>query len=934
MKKKLLLLSFLFLSTIILPQKLDQSFIAVKSTGVQDFLEKHPEYDGRGTVVLILDSGVDIGIEGLTTTSTGEPKVIDVQDFSGEGDFPYVLADVDEEDDTLYFANEEKGIEIKVAKNNLLKNDDDYFIGSIDEEHWKNSSSRTVDLNNNGVMNDRYVFIVYKPAESNNWVVYLDTNNDGMLDDEKPIMNFKINKDSFVIKPETDEPNFTFGLNIFPDEDKIVLHYDAVAHGSHCAGIATGNKIGNDNFYGVAPGAYLGSLKIGSSNYSGGSTSSGSMKDAYDYADKLTKELDMPVIINMSYGVGSEIHALSDMEKYLDKLVSANPYLYISLSAGNEGPGISTVGLPSSSSSIFCSGATLAKEVGNDLYGAPLDKDVILHFSSRGGEVDKPDLVSPGAATSTVPYWKSGDRFWGTSMAAPYTTGVMSLLLSAMKVEYPEVKIPSLFLYKAMRESAVPIAGYDPIDQGGGMINVEAAYNLLKKYIDAGELKNFETYNITSDAPSTPSGEAQNLYLRNGSYLTGIEKFTYTVKRNYFNKSDKFFRSYKIESEDDWLIPITNKTYIRNNQNASVVVRFDKSKMTAPGLYSGKIKAYRADNSKFPEFEMLATVVMPYHFTESNNYKLKEHGKLAPAEVKRFFIEIPPAATSMKLDLSYNEGEYANTWYSLHDPEGREVDAIRALESEKDELLEEKYYYNLQPGIYELDLVGHYTAVDSVNYNLSVQFESIGTISDTKVDPLDNSIRVINNYNDILRYNLSGKILGYKKNYAIQFSDKEIMKHTFTFNENEKSKSFNLSLSQEDFNKTTDFSAIIYDADGKALSVQSFSYKDLSVSLFKSLEDSSSEFKLVLIPAFVDGVKDLTVFVDEETTLKNTVSINVTNKGTNKSVLYPAIPETLILNIDFTNNIFENDSQPFGKIYFEKQNSGKIEYELPININF
>ena len=816
----------------------------------------------------------------------------------------------------------------------MLKNDDDYFIGSIDEEHWKNSSSRTVDLNNNGVMNDRYVFIVYKPAESNNWVVYLDTNNDGMLDDEKPIMNFKINKDSFVIKPETDEPNFTFGLNIFPDEDKIVLHYDAVAHGSHCAGIATGNKIGNDNFYGVAPGAYLGSLKIGSSNYSGGSTSSGSMKDAYDYADKLTKELDMPVIINMSYGVGSEIHALSDMEKYLDKLVSANPYLYISLSAGNEGPGISTVGLPSSSSSIFCSGATLAKEVGNDLYGAPLDKDVILHFSSRGGEVDKPDLVSPGAATSTVPYWKSGDRFWGTSMAAPYTTGVMSLLLSAMKVEYPEVKIPSLFLYKAMRESAVPIAGYDPIDQGGGMINVEAAYNLLKKYIDAGELKNFETYNITSDAPSTPSGEAQNLYLRNGSYLTGIEKFTYTVKRNYFNKSDKFFRSYKIESEDDWLIPITNKTYIRNNQNASVVVRFDKSKMTAPGLYSGKIKAYRADNSKFPEFEMLATVVMPYHFTESNNYKLKEHGKLAPAEVKRFFIEIPPAATSMKLDLSYNEGEYANTWYSLHDPEGREVDAIRALESEKDELLEEKYYYNLQPGIYELDLVGHYTAVDSVNYNLSVQFESIGTISDTKVDPLDNSIRVINNYNDILRYNLSGKILGYKKNYAIQFSDKEIMKHTFTFNENEKSKSFNLSLSQEDFNKTTDFSAIIYDADGKALSVQSFSYKDLSVSLFKSLEDSSSEFKLVLIPAFVDGVKDLTVFVDEETTLKNTVSINVTNKGTNKSVLYPAIPETLILNIDFTNNIFENDSQPFGKIYFEKQNSGKIEYELPININF
>jgi len=42
-------------------------------------------------------------------------------------------------------------------------------------------------------------------------------------------------------------------------------------------------------------------------------------------------------------------------------------------------------------------------------------------------------------------------------MAAPYTAGVMSLILSAAVKEYPGVKIPSHLLYKALRESATKL---------------------------------------------------------------------------------------------------------------------------------------------------------------------------------------------------------------------------------------------------------------------------------------------------------------------------------------------------------------------------------------------------------------------------------------------------------------------------------------------
>ena len=36
-------------------------------------------------LIAILDSGLDPGVAGLVTTSTGAPKVVDLRDFSGEG---------------------------------------------------------------------------------------------------------------------------------------------------------------------------------------------------------------------------------------------------------------------------------------------------------------------------------------------------------------------------------------------------------------------------------------------------------------------------------------------------------------------------------------------------------------------------------------------------------------------------------------------------------------------------------------------------------------------------------------------------------------------------------------------------------------------------------------------------------------------------------
>jgi len=501
-----------------------------------------------------------------------------------------------------------------------------------------------------------------------------------------------------------------------------------------------------------------------------------------------------------------------------------------------------------------------------------------------------------------------------------------------MQKEYPDVKIPSLLVYKALHESAVPMEGYTPLDQGGGLININNAYKLLKKYIDEGEIDKFETYTISSFAPNTPSGSAPNLYIRNGSYLDGKETFSYRIRRNNFNKKDKFYRTYNIKSDSDWLIPITKNTYIRNSQATGVSVRIDPSILSRPGLYCGRIKAYRADKTKFPEFEMLATIVIPEHFNESNNYELSFEGDLAPAAVKRYFLNIPAGATAMKVNLSYDKGEYSNTWYSLHDPAGRGVSTIRPLESEKNEKEDTEIYYDLLPGVYELDVVGYYRATDTVDYNLNVKFLSIEKAGDVTITDDDNTVAVVDRYTNTERYNLGGKLLGYEKNYK-EVINQPVYKKPFTLKRSEKEKTFNLTVSGEDFNKVTDFAVQIIDEDGKIVSSNGFSYDNMSISINNSYDNDEVNLILQYVPAYVDEPKEITVYVNEITDLKEPVTLDVRNKGNDSIVLYPSVVEDIEVNYEKPELDFPEDSVPYGKIIFESPETGDTEYELPIYFN-
>jgi len=266
----------------------------------------------------------------------------------------------------------------------------------------------------------------------------IDGTGDGSVADEMPISNYKEHQEVFQFKAgknaeEKDGRFLTGAVNIFPDEHRINLYFADGGHGTHVAGIAGGYRIdGQTGFNGVAPGAEMIALKF-ADNTMDGVTVTGSMKRAYEYVIKVAQETGKPVIVNMSFGIGSELEGRSAMDIWLDSLLDAHPEVTVCIAAGNDGPGLSNIGLPGTARTAITSGACLPDDTGRDLYGLKMSNPVIWDFSSRGGELAKPDIVSPGTAVSTVPDYVLGDRYNGTSMASPYTTGCCALLVSGMK---------------------------------------------------------------------------------------------------------------------------------------------------------------------------------------------------------------------------------------------------------------------------------------------------------------------------------------------------------------------------------------------------------------------------------------------------------------------------------------------------------------------
>ncbi len=450
-------------------------WMPVHSARVPEFLETHPSFDGRGVLIAILDSGIDPSVPGLRRTSTNTVKVIDLRDMSGEG--RVALEEVAIRGDSIVTLD--KRVILGAGRVRALSVEGPTYAGTLRETPL--GSAPAADLNGNLLVGDTLVVVVTKASDG--WILLADTDGDGTLIDEVPVRDY--GRAQEVFGWSTAGRPYPVGIAVnFSDEDgeagppRLDLVFDTSGHGTHVAGIAAGRDMyGISGFDGVAPGAELLGIKI-SNDARGGITVTGSILDATDYAIRSARARQQPLVINLSFGVGNEIEGTARIDVLLDSVLAANPDVVMTVSAGNDGPGLSTIGFPGSARRVVSVGGSYPGVFLPPTAQGTLRPDLIAFFSSRGGELSRPDLVAPGLAYSTVPRWNTGDEVKsGTSMASPYVAGLAANLLSGTHETARAVSAGAV--RRALLRSSHPLASGSAIDQGTGSPDLPVAWDLL-----------------------------------------------------------------------------------------------------------------------------------------------------------------------------------------------------------------------------------------------------------------------------------------------------------------------------------------------------------------------------------------------------------------------------------------------------------------------
>ncbi len=657
------------------------------SAGLPEFRLRHPTYDGRGVVIGILDSGIDPGVAGLALTSEGAPKILDLRDFSGEGVVPLTPVQP-APDGTVTVAGHVLAGAGRIAR---ITGAATWYAGELRELPLGRRA--TADLNGNGSNTDVFPVVVVKATDG--WVAFLDTNLNGTFDDESPLHDYRQGRETIALGSQP----LTLAANLTEHDGMPSLDFvfDDSGHGTHVAGIAAGHNLFNvAGFDGVAPGAQLLGLKV-ANNARGGVAVTGSIEHAMAYAARYAEQRGLRLALNLSFGVGNELDGHAAIDSIVDAFLLAHPAIVFAISAGNDGPGLSTLGFPGSAQLALSTGAALpgAFAEAPPLPDAPHPPsppppaDIVGWWSARGGELAKPDLITPGVAFSTVPPFDRGREVkGGTSMAAPYAVGLAACLISGIAQEGRAVS--AVEIGQALRVSASPLAGGTLLDQGAGEPHLEAAY----RWLEAGHQGS--QYSVRT------SRGAAAAFRRDGLASPGDTVEVFRVRHLTGLRAAQF----ALRSNVSWLqVPAT---LAAAPLETAIPVRYVPGRFTVPGVYTGVVRAWNPNDSVAgPLFALLATVVVPY---DLGIRPLVDAGRLiGPAQVQRYFLRVahPGATLETTVTLGDSGGAPPPT-VRLYEPTGQPFrDADEQLLGPRSRGATRLVVRgeDLVPGVYELDVI-------------------------------------------------------------------------------------------------------------------------------------------------------------------------------------------------------------------------------------
>ncbi|WP_299037838.1 S8 family serine peptidase [uncultured Pseudokineococcus sp.] len=271
---------------------------------------------------------------------------------------------------------------------------------------------------------------------------------------------------------------------------------DGFGHGTHMAGLVggrdaeleLGEEVSPERFSGMAPGATLVDVKLGTAD---GAVDVSQVVAALDWVVEHRAETGVRVV-NLSYGTGSTQPA--DLDPLAHAVESAwRAGVVVVVAAGNDGEGgPSPLTMPAADPWVLAVGSS-------DHRGTPSRADdAVGAWTSSGTDARRPDLLAPGKSVVSLRVPGSladvehpegrvtGDaegRFFrgtGTSQSAAVVSGAAALLLQRDPSLTPD-QVKGLLV-----ASAEPLAGDGSPVQGAGELDVLGAVQLLDAQRAAG----------------------------------------------------------------------------------------------------------------------------------------------------------------------------------------------------------------------------------------------------------------------------------------------------------------------------------------------------------------------------------------------------------------------------------------------------------------
>ncbi|HMB70800.1 MAG TPA: S8 family serine peptidase [bacterium] len=653
--------------------------------GADRFLAEFPDYDGRGVVVAIFDTGVDPGAPGLQVTSDGRPKIVDIVDGSGSGDVDTRTVRTAGDDGTfeglsgrtlrpdpswtnptgewrvgmkpgweifprglLPRIKEERADEFREAQRGALAaarealEDWDAAHPSPDSERRRARADLEARVEELEAMAGKredpgpvYDCVVFHDGVK--WRAAVDTDEDGDLSDETLLTDFRDER-RYATFGERDLLNFV--LNIYEDGDRLSIVADVGGHGTHVAGIVAAHYPDEPERSGAAPGAQIVSVKIGDSRLGATSVGTG---DVRGYVTSLLNGVD---VVNMSYGGPDRVLEAGRLDELRHEFVSEQGVIFVS-TAGNSGPAISSVGGPGgTSNATFGVGAVISPAMMEALYAVREPYPMLPYqWSSRGPAADgylAVDFCAPGGAIAPVPNWelKGSALMNGTSMAAPSVAGGVALLLSGMKDRGLEWSPHSV--RRALAATAAPIPGAEPWAQGAGVVQIDEAWRSLTAGVSRDDRA--ARYDVT-----VPSREgARGIYLRDPFENDRPLELDVRVDPVFPRDSPHgpkvdFEKRIRLRSTVEWIDTADALLVVHGGRGFEV--RVDPRGLPA-GIHFGEVVGTDfTDPAAGPLFRFPVTVVRTMRVTADDDWTFRETVSLSAGTIVRRFLEPPEGAT-------------------------------------------------------------------------------------------------------------------------------------------------------------------------------------------------------------------------------------------------------------------------------------------------